>query len=159
EKPVEEKPAPVIHKTPPPVPPKPDCLKVKPAPVIKEEPVEEPDQEDTPPTEESVPEADDDYDVLDDLLSDSAPKQQLESPVSPVSVVKSDPEPVPEEQLDPAPEEQPIPEPDTEPEDDRDPEPKQGTKAHWAWYERHRWDRKPWVKNSKNHTFDDLYNT
>ncbi|PKY46538.1 hypothetical protein RhiirA4_461426, partial [Rhizophagus irregularis] len=35
----------------------------------------------------------------------------------------------------------------------------QGTKAHWAWYERHRWDRKPWVKNSKDHTFDDLYNT
>ncbi|PKY63496.1 hypothetical protein RhiirA4_433206, partial [Rhizophagus irregularis] len=53
----------------------------------------------------------------------------------------------------------PIPEPDTEPEVDRDPEPKQGTKAHWAWYKRHRWDCKLWVKNSKDHTFSDLYNT
>ncbi|CAB4442464.1 unnamed protein product [Rhizophagus irregularis] len=185
--PTEEKPVP--KKTPPPVPPKPDSLKVKPAPVIKEEPVpeeppasleplapveeqdepidsfsdcylsdEEPDQEDTPPTEESTPEADD-YDVLDDLLSDPAPEQQPESP--PVSVAKSDPEPAPEEQpvVEPAPEEQPIPEPDTEPEVDWDPEPKQGTKAHWAWYERHRWDRKPWVKNSKDQVFNDLYNT
>ncbi|CAB4445051.1 unnamed protein product [Rhizophagus irregularis] len=157
EKPTEEKPAPVVpKKAPPPVPPKPDCLKVKPASVIKEEPDEEPDQEDTPPAEEPVPEADDDYDVLDDLLSDQTPEQQPESPAeSSVSVTKPDPEPV----VEPAPEEQPIPEPDTEPEDDWNPEPKQGTKAHWAWYERHRWDRKPWVKNSKDHTFDDLYNT
>ncbi|PKY61790.1 hypothetical protein RhiirA4_487272, partial [Rhizophagus irregularis] len=172
EKPVEEKPAPVEEKpteeqpvpkkTPPPVPPKPDCL--------KEEPDEEPDQEDTPPAEEPVPEADNDYDVLDDLLSDSAPEQQTESPAeSSASVTKPDPEPVPEEQPDPTPEEQPdltpeeqpvsISEPDTEPEVDRDPEPKQGTKAHWAWYERHRWDRKPWVKNSKDQAFDNLYNT
>ncbi|CAB4439055.1 unnamed protein product [Rhizophagus irregularis] len=152
EKPTEEKPAPVVpKKTPPPVPPKPDSLKVKPAPVIKEDPIpeeplapvkeqdepidsfsdcylsdEEPDQEEEPPAKESIPEADDDYDVLDDLLSDLAPEQQPESPAeSSASVVNSDPES--------APEEQPIPEPDTEPEVDRDPEPKQGTKAHWAW--------------------------
>ncbi|CAB4437537.1 unnamed protein product [Rhizophagus irregularis] len=189
EKPTEEKPAPVVpKKTPPPLPPKPDSLKVKPAPVIKEEPVpeeppasleppapveeqdepidsfsdcylsdEEPDQEDTPLTEESTPEADD-YDVLDDLLSDPAPEQQPESP--PVSVAKSDPEPAPEEQSDPVPEEPvSIPEPDTEPEVDRDPEPKEGTQAHWAWHERHRWDYKPWVKNSKDQVFNDLYNT
>ncbi|CAB4415429.1 unnamed protein product [Rhizophagus irregularis] len=165
EKPVEEKPAPIEEKpteeqpvpkkAPPPVPPKPDSLKVKPAPVIKEEPVEESDQENTPPTEEPVPEADDDYDVLDDLLSDSAPEQQTESPAeSSASVTKPDPEPV----VEPIPEEHPIPEPDTESEIDWDPEPKQGTKAHWAWYERHRWDRKPWVKNSKDQTFSDLYN-
>ncbi|CAB4442488.1 unnamed protein product [Rhizophagus irregularis] len=169
--PVEEKPAPteekpVPKKTPPPVPPKPDFLKVKPAPVIKEEPVpeeppasleplapveeqdepidsfsdcylsdEEPDQEDTPPTEEPAPEADDDY---DSFTSSAKSELLVDSPIS---------------------EELSIPEPDTEPEVDRDPEPKQGTKAHWAWYERHRWDRKPWVKNSKDHTFDDLYNT
>ncbi|CAB4429844.1 unnamed protein product [Rhizophagus irregularis] len=182
EKPTEEKPAPVVpKKTPPPVPPKPDSLKVKPAPVIKEDSVpeeppapveeqdepidsfsdcylsdEESDQEDTPPAEEPVPEADDDYDVLDDLLSDQTPEQQPESPAeSSVFVTKPDPEPV----VEPAPEEQPIPEPDTEPEDDWDPELKQGTKAHWAWYERHRWDRKPWVKNSKDQVFNDLYNT
>ncbi|CAB4431762.1 unnamed protein product [Rhizophagus irregularis] len=155
EKPTEEKPAPVVpKKTPPPVPPKPNCLKVKPAPVIKEEPDEEPDQEDIPPAEEPVPEADDDYDVLDDLLSDQTPEQQPESPAeSSVSVTKPDPEPV----VEPAPEEQPIPEPDTEPEDDWDPEPKQGTKAHWAWYERHRWDCKPWVKNSKDQEVVDRF--
>ncbi|PKC52413.1 hypothetical protein RhiirA1_481555, partial [Rhizophagus irregularis] len=109
EKPAEEKPAPVeekptekqpvAKKAPPPVPPKPDCLKVKPAPVIKEDPIpeespapiesdtdeiidsfsdcylsdEEPDQENEPPAEEPAFEADDDYDVLDDLLSDSDP--------------------------------------------------------------------------------------
>ncbi|CAB4445268.1 unnamed protein product [Rhizophagus irregularis] len=197
EKPVEEKPAPVKEKpteeqpvpkkTSPPVPPKPDSLKVKPAPVIKEDPIpeeppapvkeqdepidsfsdcylsdEEPDQEEEPPAKESIPEADDDYDVLDDLLSDPAPEQQPESPASPespaessASVTKPDPKPV----VEPIPEEQPIPEPDTESEIDRDPEPKQGTKAHWAWYERHRWDRKPWVKNSKDQVFNDLYNT
>ncbi|CAB4445841.1 unnamed protein product [Rhizophagus irregularis] len=88
EKPTEEKPAPIEEKpvpkkAPPPVPPKPDSLKVKPAPVIKEDSVpeeppvpvedepidsfsdcylsdEESDQEDTPPTEEPAPEADDD---------------------------------------------------------------------------------------------------
>ncbi|CAB4430259.1 unnamed protein product [Rhizophagus irregularis] len=178
EKPTEEKPAPVVpKKTPPPLPPKPDSLKVKLAPVIKKEPVpeeppapveeqdepidsfsdcylsdEEPDQEDTPPAEEPAPEADDDYDVLEDLLSNSdstpvdpAPEQQPESSTSPT---KSEP------LVDsPVPEEQPIPEPDTESEVDRDPEPKEGTKAHWAWHERHRWDYKPWVKNSKDQVF------
>ncbi|CAB4440345.1 unnamed protein product [Rhizophagus irregularis] len=142
EKPTEEKPAPVVpKKAPPPVPPKPDCLKVKPAPVIKEDsvpeeplaPVEEPDQEDTPPAEEPAPEADDDYDVLDDLLSDPTPEQQSESPAeSSASVTKPDPEPV----VEPTPEEQPvsIPEPDTEPEVDWDPEPKEG-KDLWAKYQ------------------------
>ncbi|CAB4419565.1 unnamed protein product [Rhizophagus irregularis] len=188
EKPAEEKPAPIEEKpvpkkSAPPVPPKPDSLKVKPAPVIKEEPVpeeppapvedehidcylsdEEPDQEDTPPAEEPAPEADNDYDVLEDLLSDSdstpvdpAPEQQPESSTSSESFTSSTKsEPLVDS---PVPEEQSIPEPDTESEIDRDPEPKQGTKAHWAWYERHRWDRKPWVKNSKNQTFSDLYNT
>ncbi|PKY61746.1 hypothetical protein RhiirA4_487152, partial [Rhizophagus irregularis] len=153
EKPAEEKPAPIEEKpvpkkTPPPVPPKPDSLKVKPAPVIKEDSVpeeppapveeqdepidsfsdcylsdEEPDQEDTPPALEAV----DDYDVLDDLLSDPAPEQQPESPAEfSASVINSDPELAPEEQP------VPIPEPDTEPEVDRDPEPKEGTQAHWA---------------------------
>ncbi|GET61814.1 hypothetical protein GLOIN_2v1885550 [Rhizophagus irregularis DAOM 181602=DAOM 197198] len=55
--------------------------------------------------------------------------------------------------------EQPIPEPDTELEVDWDPEPKEGTRAHWVWHERHRWDHKPWVKNSKDQVFNDLYNT
>ncbi|GBC28591.2 hypothetical protein GLOIN_2v1877063 [Rhizophagus irregularis DAOM 181602=DAOM 197198] len=182
-KPTEEKP--VSKKTPPPVPLKPDCLKVKPAPVINEDPIpeespapiesdtdepidsfsdcylsdEEPDQENEPPAEEPAFKADDDYDVLDDLLSDSdfttvnpAPEQQPESLAeSSASVTKPDPEP--------APEEQPIPEPDTELEVDWDPEPKEGTRAHWAWHERHRWDYKPWVKNSKDQVFNDLYNT
>ncbi|CAB4437257.1 unnamed protein product [Rhizophagus irregularis] len=150
-KPAEEKPAPVIRKTPPPVPPKPDSLKVKPAPVIKEDSVpEEPpapaEEREEPPAEEPVSEADDDYDILDDLLSDSdstpvdpAPEQQPESPASPASPASSTSSafPTKSESLadSPTPEEQPvsIPEPDTEPEVDRDPEPKQGTKAHWAW--------------------------
>ncbi|PKY63277.1 hypothetical protein RhiirA4_491634, partial [Rhizophagus irregularis] len=158
------KPAPVIKEEP--VPEEPPASLEPPAPVEEQdEPIdsfsdcylsdEEPDQEDTPPAEESITEADDDYDVLDDLLSDSAHEEQPESPVSPVSVTKPDPEPV----VEPIPEEPSIPKPDTEPEVDQDPEPKQGTKAHWAWYERHRWDRKLWVKNSKDHTFDELYNT
>ncbi|GET64984.1 highly derived D5-like helicase-primase [Rhizophagus irregularis DAOM 181602=DAOM 197198] len=215
EKPAEEKPAPVekkpteeTKKTPPPVSLKPDCLKVKPAPVINEDPIpeespapiesdtdepidsfsdcylsdEEPDQENEPPAEEPAFKADDDYYVLDDLLSDSdfttvnpAPEQQPESPAEfSASVTKPDPEPAPEQQPEspaefsasvtkpdpePAPEEQPIPEPDTELEVDWDPEPKEGTRAYWAWHERHRWDRKPWVKNSKDQVFNDLYNT
>ncbi|CAB4375475.1 unnamed protein product [Rhizophagus irregularis] len=165
EKPAEEKPAPVEKKPTeeksalvvpkkisPPVPPKPDSLKVKPAPVINEDPIpekspvpiesdtgeiidsfsdcylsdEEPNQENEPPAEEPAFKVDDDYDVLDDLLSDSdlttvnpAPEQQQESPAeSSASVDKSDSEP--------APEEQPIPEPDTEPEVDWDPKPKEG---------------------------------
>ncbi|GET60712.1 highly derived D5-like helicase-primase [Rhizophagus irregularis DAOM 181602=DAOM 197198] len=197
EKPVEEKPTeeqPVAKKAPPPVPPKPDCLKVKPALVIKEDPIpeespapiesdtdeiidsfsdcylsdEEPDQENEPPAEEPAFEADDDYDVLDDLLSDSdpttadqVPEQQPESPAESSAKSeflvdsKSSTEPVVELTL----KEQPIPEPDTELEVDWDPEPKEGTRAHWAWHERHRWDHKPWVKNSKDQVFNDLYNT
>ncbi|GET56713.1 highly derived D5-like helicase-primase [Rhizophagus irregularis DAOM 181602=DAOM 197198] len=112
----------------------------------------------TEPPEKPLPEPDN-YDVLDDLLSDSdfttvnpAPEQQPEYPAeSSASVTKPDPEPASEEQF--------IPEPDTEPEVDRDPEPKEGTRAHWAWQERHRWDRKPWVKNLKDQVFNDLYNT
>ncbi|CAB5380044.1 unnamed protein product [Rhizophagus irregularis] len=99
--------------------------KDEPAPIPKEKPTPVEDQEE------------DDYDVLDDLLSDSdlttvnpAPEQQPESPAeSSASVDKSDSEP--------APKEQPILEPDTEPEVDWDPEPKEGTQAHWAWHERH----------------------
>ncbi|GET55235.1 D5-like helicase-primase [Rhizophagus irregularis DAOM 181602=DAOM 197198] len=174
--PVEEKLAPVIRKTPPPLPPKPDHLKERPQELRKEQP--DPDEDtnesdtDKPidsfsdcylsdeelDQEEPIPEPDN-YDVLDDLLSDSdfttvnpAPEQQPEYPAeSSASVTKPDPEPAPEEQL--------IPELDTEPEVDRDPEPKEGTRAHWAWQERHRWDRKPWVKNSKDQVFNDLYNT
>ncbi|PKC52025.1 hypothetical protein RhiirA1_405202, partial [Rhizophagus irregularis] len=154
---------------------------VKPAPVINEDPIseeppapiesgtdeiidsfsdcylsdEEPDQENEPPAEEPALEADDDYDVLDDLLSDSDPittnPAHEQQPESPTFVTKSDPEPVPKEQS--------IPEPATEPEIDWDPKPKEGTQAHWTWQERRRWDRKPWVKNSKDQIFRDLYNT
>ncbi|PKY36359.1 hypothetical protein RhiirB3_458782, partial [Rhizophagus irregularis] len=116
---------------------------------------EEPDQENEPPAEEPALEADDDYDVLDDLLSDSDPittnPAHEQQPESPTFVTKSDPEPVPKEQS--------IPEPATEPEIDWDPKPKEGTQAHWTWQERRRWDRKPWVKNSKDQIFRDLYNT
>ncbi|PKK41078.1 hypothetical protein RhiirC2_805054, partial [Rhizophagus irregularis] len=102
EKPVKEKPTeeqPVSKKTSPSVPLKPDCLKVKPAPAINEdlipeespapiesdtdEPIdsfsdcylsdEEPNQEDEPPAKEPALKAVDDYDILDDLLSDSDP--------------------------------------------------------------------------------------
>ncbi|PKY32192.1 hypothetical protein RhiirB3_450204 [Rhizophagus irregularis] len=180
EKPAKEKPSPVIE-APPPVPPKPDCLKVKPAPVINEDPIpeeppapiesgtdeiidsfsdcylsdEEPDQENEPSAEEPALEADDDYNVLDDLLSDSDPittnPANEQQPEPPAFVTKSDPEL--------ALKEQPIPEPDTEPEIDWDPEPKEGTSAYWAWQERRQWNRKPWVKNSKDQTFNNLYNT
>ncbi|GET61151.1 hypothetical protein GLOIN_2v1875323 [Rhizophagus irregularis DAOM 181602=DAOM 197198] len=200
EKPAEEKPAPVIKeqsvakKAPPPVPLKPDCLKVKPAPVINDDPIpeespapivsntdeiidsfsdcylsdEEPDQENEPPAEEPAFKADDDYDVLDDLLSDSDSitanpvlEQQPESPAESsaksesLADSKSSTKPVVELTL----KEQPIPEPDTELEVNRDPEPKEGTQAHWVWHERCQWDRKPWVKNSKDQVFNDLYNT
>ncbi|GBC27127.2 integrase [Rhizophagus irregularis DAOM 181602=DAOM 197198] len=152
--PAEEKPAPVIRKTPPPLPPKPDHLKERPQELRKEQP--DPDEDtnesntdksidnfsdcylsdEEPDQEEPIPEPDN-YDVLDDLLSDSdfttvnpAPEQQPEYPAeSSASVTKPDPEPASEEQF--------IPEPDTEPEVDRDPEPKEGTRAHWAWQERH----------------------
>ncbi|GET57266.1 poxvirus D5 protein [Rhizophagus irregularis DAOM 181602=DAOM 197198] len=146
--PTEEKPAPVIRKTPPPLPPKPDHLKERPQELREEQP--DPDEDtsesntDEPidnfsdcylsdeesaevlvPEKPSTPEPDD-YDVLDDLLSDSdsttvnpAPEQQPESPAE--SSTKSESladskfstEPV----VEPAPEEQLIPEPDTEPED------------------------------------------
>ncbi|GBC17422.1 D5-like helicase-primase [Rhizophagus irregularis DAOM 181602=DAOM 197198] len=185
EKPAEEKPASVekkpteeTKKTPPPVPLKPDCLKVKPAPVINEDPIPE---ESPAPIESDTDEPIDSFSDYD-LLSDSdfttvnpAPEQQPESPAEfSASVTKPDPEPAPEEQPEspaefsasvtkpdpePAPKEQPIPEPDTELEVDWDPEPKEGTRAHWAWHERHRWDRKPWVKNSKDQVFNDLHNT
>ncbi|CAB4443500.1 unnamed protein product [Rhizophagus irregularis] len=145
---IEEKPAPieekpVSKKTPPPVPPKPDSLKVKPAPVIKEDsvpeeppaPVEEQDEpidsfSDCYLSDEESDQEDTDYDVLEDLLSDSdstpvdpAPEQQPESSTSSESSTKSEPlvdSPIPEEQP------VPIPEPDTESEIDRDSEPKQG---------------------------------
>ncbi|GET58440.1 hypothetical protein GLOIN_2v1880406 [Rhizophagus irregularis DAOM 181602=DAOM 197198] len=83
--PVEEKPAPVIRKTPPPLPPKPDHLK------------EHSDSTTANPVPEkpSAPEPDN-YDVLDDLLSDSdfttvnsAAEQQPEYPAeSSASVTK-----------------------------------------------------------------------
>ncbi|PKY42967.1 hypothetical protein RhiirA4_456870, partial [Rhizophagus irregularis] len=112
---------------------------------------EEPDQEDTPPAEEPAPEVNDDYDVLDDLLSDlnsttadQVSKQQPESSTSPKSPAESsakseslaDPKSSTESVVEPAPEEQPalIPEPDTEPEVDQDPEPKEG-KDLWAKYQ------------------------
>ncbi|GET67348.1 D5-like helicase-primase [Rhizophagus irregularis DAOM 181602=DAOM 197198] len=132
--PAEEKPAPVIRKTPPPLPPKPDHLKERPQELRKEQP--DPDEDtnesntdksidnfsdcylsdEEPDQEEPIPEPDN-YDVLDDLLSDSdfttvnpAPEQQPEYPAeSSASVTKPDPEPASEEQF--------IPEPDTEPED------------------------------------------
>ncbi|PKY20673.1 hypothetical protein RhiirB3_385079 [Rhizophagus irregularis] len=150
--PVEENPAPVIRKTPPPLPPKPDHLKER-LQELKEENYDLLSDSDSTtanpvPEKPSAPEPDN-YDILDDLLSDSdsttvdpTPEQQPESPAeSSASVTKPDPES------------------DTEPEVDQDPEPKEGTRAHWAWHERRRWDRKPWVKNSKDQAFDDLYNT
>ncbi|GBC11078.2 uncharacterized protein OCT59_025748 [Rhizophagus irregularis] len=158
EKLVEEKPTkeqPVSKKTPPPVPSKPDCLKVKPAPVINKDPIpeeppapiesdtdeiidsfsdcylsdEEPDQEDEPPAEEPAFEADDDYDVLDDLLSDSDPITTTPAPEQqPESFAESSAS-VDKSNLEPASEEQPISEPDTEPEVDWDSEPKEGKAA------------------------------
>ncbi|PKB94170.1 hypothetical protein RhiirA5_439399 [Rhizophagus irregularis] len=148
--PVKEKPAPVIRKMPPPLPPKPDHLKERPQELREEKP--------------SAPEPDN-YDVLDDLLSDLdsttvdpvLEQQPAESSTKSESLADSKFSTEPVVVL--APKKQLIPEPDTEPEVDRDPELKEGTRAHWAWHERHRWDRKPWVKNSKDQAFDDLYNT
>ncbi|GET54088.1 poxvirus D5 protein [Rhizophagus irregularis DAOM 181602=DAOM 197198] len=132
EKPAEEE-KPVSKKTPPPVPLKPDCLKVKPAPVINEDPIseespapiesdtdepidsfsdcylsdEEPDQENEPPAKEPAFKADDDYDVLDDLLSDSdfttVNPAPEQQPESPAEFSASVTKPDPE----PAPEQQP----------------------------------------------------
>ncbi|UZO27519.1 uncharacterized protein OCT59_019712 [Rhizophagus irregularis] len=163
EKPVEEKPTekqPVSKKTPPPVPLKPDCLKVKPAPVINKNPIPE---ESSAPIESDTDETIDSF--SDYYLSDEEPalkanndyNSPAESSAKSESLAdfKSSTEPVVELTL----KEQPIPEPDTELEVDWDPEPKKGTQAYWAWHERHRWDRKPWVKNSKDQVFNDLCNT
>ncbi|PKY37184.1 hypothetical protein RhiirB3_397175, partial [Rhizophagus irregularis] len=135
EKPAEKKPEPVIEeqpvskRTPPPLPPKPDHLKERPQELREEKP--------------STPEPGN-YDVLDDLLSDSDSttvdpvlEQQPESPAESstksesLTESKSSTEPIVESAS-----EQLIPEPDTELEVDRDPEPKKGTQAHWAWHER-----------------------
>ncbi|UZO18661.1 uncharacterized protein OCT59_009973 [Rhizophagus irregularis] len=131
EKPAEEKPEPVIEeqpvskRAPPLLPPKPDHLKERLQKLREEKP--------------STPEPDN-YDVLDDLLSDSdsitADLQQPEPPAESstksesLANSKSSTEPIVESAS-----ELPIPEPDTEPEVDRDPEPKEGTQAHWAWQE------------------------
>ncbi|GBC35471.2 hypothetical protein RIR_jg21848.t1 [Rhizophagus irregularis DAOM 181602=DAOM 197198] len=102
--PAEEKPAPVIRKTPPPLPPKPDHLKERQQELREEQPGSDKDtnesdtdelidsfsdcylSDEESDQEESIPESDD-YDVLDDLLSDSDSttvdpvlKQQPESP-------------------------------------------------------------------------------
>ncbi|CAB4401008.1 unnamed protein product [Rhizophagus irregularis] len=101
----------------------------------------EPDQEEGPPTKESILEANDDYNVLDDMLSDSdsttvdpVSKQQPESPAE--SSAKSEsftnPKFSMEFVVEPVSEKQPILEPDTKPEVDWDSEPKEGTQAHWA---------------------------
>ncbi|PKK56061.1 hypothetical protein RhiirC2_800839, partial [Rhizophagus irregularis] len=182
----------LIRKAAPPLPPKPDHLKEhlqelreeQPDPDVDtsesdtDEPIdnfsdcylsdEELDQEeDLVPEKSSAPEPDD-YDVLDDLLSDSdsttadpileqQPESLAESFAKSESFAdsKSSTKPV-IVKLAP---EQFIPELNTEPEINRDPEPKEGTQAHWAWQEKHRWDHKSWVKNSKDCTFDNLYNT
>ncbi|UZO18663.1 uncharacterized protein OCT59_009975 [Rhizophagus irregularis] len=131
EKPAEEKPEPVIEeqpvskRAPPPLPPKPDHLKERLQKLREEKP--------------STPEPDN-YDVLDDLLSDSdsitADLQQPEPPAESstksesLADSKSSTEPIVETAS-----ELPIPEPDTELEVDRDPEPKEGTQAHWTWQE------------------------
>jgi hypothetical protein len=43
--------------------------------------------------------------------------------------------------------------------EETDPKPKEGTQAYWDWFERHKWDRKPWVKKSQDIAFNDFYNT
>ncbi|UZO26399.1 uncharacterized protein OCT59_018626 [Rhizophagus irregularis] len=131
EKPAEEKPAPVkkkpteeTKKTPPPVPLKASLRQDTDEPIDSFSDCylsdEEPDQEDEPPAEEPALKAVDDYDVLDDLLSTQILQLRTQ-------LLNNNPK-------------QPIPEPDTELEVDWDPEPKEGTRAHWAWHERHRWD-------------------
>ncbi|GET49811.1 hypothetical protein RIR_jg15974.t1 [Rhizophagus irregularis DAOM 181602=DAOM 197198] len=117
-------------------------------------------------SEEPAPEPDD-YDVLDNLLSDSDSttvdpvlEQQLELPAesSAKSESLADSKSSTESVVELA-SEQPIPEPDIEPEVYQNPELKESTKAHWAWQERRQWDHKSWVKNSKDRTFNNLYNT
>ncbi|PKB94810.1 hypothetical protein RhiirA5_437996 [Rhizophagus irregularis] len=114
--PAEEKPAPVIRKTPPPLPPKPDHLKKCPQESRKEKP--------------SAPEPDDLLSDSDSTTVDPTPEQQPESPAESSAKSKS----LADSKSS------------TEPEVDQNSEPKKGTRAHWAWQERHRWDRKPWAK-------------
>ncbi|RGB27940.1 hypothetical protein C1646_746093 [Rhizophagus diaphanus] len=65
---------------------------------------EEPDQKDNPPAKESTPEADDNYNILEDMLSNSdsttvdpIPEKQLKTPAeSSTSATKPNPEPNPE---------------------------------------------------------------
>ncbi|UZO14768.1 uncharacterized protein OCT59_006213 [Rhizophagus irregularis] len=179
EKPVEEKPTEeqlVAKKAPPPKDPIPE---ESPAPIESDTDEiidsfsdcylsdEEPDQENEPPAEKPAFEADDDYDILDDLLSDSdpttadqVPQQQSESPAESsaksesLTDSKSSTEPVVELTL----KEQPIPEPDTELEVDWDPEPKEGTRAHWA-FSMQRTDGIVSTGQVQDQVFNDLYNT
>ncbi|PKY37116.1 hypothetical protein RhiirB3_461429 [Rhizophagus irregularis] len=102
---------------PPPLPPKPDHLKERPQELREEKP--------------SAPEPDN-YDVLDDLLSDLdsttvdpvLEQQPAESSTKSESLADSKFSTEPVVVL--APKKQLIPEPDTEPEVDRDPELKEG---------------------------------
>ncbi|GBC13564.1 poxvirus D5 protein [Rhizophagus irregularis DAOM 181602=DAOM 197198] len=145
--PVEEKPAPVIRKTPPPLPPKPDHLKKRPQESREEKPsTPEPDNYDVlddllsdsdSTTANPVPEKPsapepDNYDILDDLLSDSDSTTMDPTPEQQSESPAESSASVTKPDPEPAPEEQLIPEPDTEPEVDRNPEPKEGTRAHWA---------------------------
>ncbi|UZO18719.1 uncharacterized protein OCT59_010031 [Rhizophagus irregularis] len=173
--PVEEKPAPVIRKTPPPLPPKPDHLKnVHKSQGKKTRLPPEPDNYDVlddllsdsdsttanpVPEKPSAPEPDN-YDILYDLLSDSdsttmdpTPEQQSESPAeSSASVTKPDPELASEVQFIPV---------------TRHTKSLTGSRTKGRHLsrtglgaeKRHRWDRKPWVKNLKDQVFNDLYNT
>ncbi|GBC17055.2 hypothetical protein GLOIN_2v1880406 [Rhizophagus irregularis DAOM 181602=DAOM 197198] len=169
--PVKEKPVPVIRKALPPLPPKPDHLKERLQELREEQPdadentneldTDEPidsfsdcylsdkkpnqeqelSAEDLVPKKPSAPKPDD-YDVLDDLLSDSdsttadpvleqQPKSPAESSAKSESLTdsKSSTEPV-IVKLAP---EQFIPEPDTEPEIDWDPEPKEDISDEYDW--------------------------
>ncbi|PKY28948.1 hypothetical protein RhiirB3_445354 [Rhizophagus irregularis] len=169
--PVKEKPVPVIRKAPPPLPPKPDHLKERLQELREEQPDadentneldtdepidsfsdcclsdKKPNQEQELSAEDLVPKKlsapkPDDYDVLDDLLSDSdsttadpvleqQPKSPAESSAKSESLTdsKSSTEPV-IVKLAP---EQFIPEPDTEPEIDRDSEPKEDISDEYDW--------------------------
>jgi hypothetical protein len=118
----------------PPVPPKPDHLKTKPA--IEKKPVAI--------TEETITEND-----VNDFLeyfSSCEPGPSNSSPVKSEPPVKPEP---------PAPKTakkntiEPLA---------QDPQPKEGTQAYWNWLERHRWDNKPWVKKTREEAFSDLFN-
>ncbi|PKK60744.1 hypothetical protein RhiirC2_792880 [Rhizophagus irregularis] len=115
----------------PPVPPKPDHLKTKPA--IKKKPVAI--------TEETITE-NDVNDFLECLLScEPDPLNSLSIKSKPP--VKSEP---------------PAPETAKKNIIDQDPQPKEGTQAYWNWLKRHRWDNKPWVKKTREEAFSDLFN-